>query len=61
MKPAKGEQTLKFLREALAADASIEKGAPVYPAGDVHGWLERLVKGRRTKRLEPYNTTQGKL
>lgn len=38
-------QRARFVREALAADAALEAGAPVYRARDVHAWLERLAKG----------------
>jgi hypothetical protein len=32
-----------FVKEAIAADLAIDKGAPVYAADDVHAWLERLA------------------
>lgn len=37
------ERYRAFVKEALAADLGIEKGAPVYAAEDVHAWLERLA------------------
>lgn len=36
------ERYRAFVKEALAADAAIDKGAPVYAANDVHVWLEKL-------------------
>lgn len=37
------ERYRAFVKEALAADLGIDKGAPVYAADDVHAWLERLT------------------
>lgn len=37
------ERYRAFVKEALAADLGIGKGAPVYAADDVHAWLERLT------------------
>jgi predicted transcriptional regulator len=37
------ERYRKFVKEALAADRGIDKGAPVYAADDVHAWLDRLA------------------
>ncbi len=52
------EQMRALVREALAEDAGIERGADVYGADDVHAWLGRLAvqdaparpKARRQKR-----------
>ena len=46
------ERWREFVCEALAADAAVEKGAPVYRAGDVHPWLERLAKDRSATQPE---------
>lgn len=49
------ERYRAFLKEALAADTGIEKGAPVYAADDVHAWLEQLAvnpDARRPKALK---------
>lgn len=51
----------EFVREALAADAAVEKGAPVYRAEDVHRWLERLAKNRRATRPRPWRNQPGQL
>jgi predicted transcriptional regulator len=48
------EQVQSFVREALAADADIERTGEVYRAKDVHAWLERLAKGRKTRRPKPW-------
>ena len=37
------ERYRAFVKEAIAADLAIDKGAPVYGADDVHAWLERLA------------------
>jgi hypothetical protein len=52
MPSAKSLKHAKFIREALAAD--VEAGAPVYRAGDVHAWLERLAKGGKPARPRPW-------
>lgn len=47
---AREERMRDFVREALAADAAIDNGAAVYRAEDVHAWLERLAKNRKSAR-----------
>ena len=47
------ERLRSFVREALAADADIERTGEVYRAEDVHAWLERLAKGQKTSRPKP--------
>lgn len=37
------ERFRAFVKEALAADGAIDKGARVYAADDVHAWLEQLA------------------
>ena len=39
------ERLRDFVKEALAADADIERTGEVYRAEDVHAWLERLAGG----------------
>jgi predicted transcriptional regulator len=48
------ERMQSFVRDALAADADIERTGEVYRAEDVHAWLERLAKGRKTARPKPW-------
>jgi predicted transcriptional regulator len=48
------ERVQSFVREALAADADIERTGEVYKAEDVHAWLGRLSKGRKTPRPKPW-------
>lgn len=43
----------RFLAEALAADAAVDAGAPVYRARDVHAWLERVARGAKVPRPAP--------
>jgi predicted transcriptional regulator len=48
------ERLQEFVREALAADADIERTGEVYRAEDVHAWVDRLAKGRKTSRPKPW-------
>jgi predicted transcriptional regulator len=48
------ERVQSFVKEALAADADIERTGEVYRSADVHAWLERLAKGRKTPRPKPW-------
>ena len=48
------ERVYDFVKEALAADADIERTGEVYRAEDVHAWLERLAKGEKTSRPKPW-------
>jgi len=47
---AREERYRSFVKEALAADLAIDKGAPVYAADDVHAWLSRLAKDVKAPR-----------
>lgn len=47
---AREERMREFVREALAADSGVEKGAGVYRTEDVHAWLERLVRNPKAAR-----------
>ena len=44
------ERLQTFVKEALAADADIERTGEVFRAEDVHAWLERLARGQKTAR-----------
>jgi predicted transcriptional regulator len=44
------ERYRAFVKEALAADLGIDKGAPVYASDDVHSWLDRLAVDANTPR-----------
>lgn len=44
------ERYRAFVKEALVADAAIDKGAPVYAADDVHAWMERLATNANAAR-----------
>ena len=48
------ERVQNFVREALAADADIERTGEVYRAEDVHAWIERLAKGQKVPRPKPW-------
>ena len=47
------EQMRTLVKEALAEDASIERGAAVYGAADVHAWLGRLAVNDAPARPKP--------
>jgi predicted transcriptional regulator len=48
------ERMRDFVREALEADAGIEKGGDVYRAEDVHEWIERLARDGKAARPKPW-------
>lgn len=48
------ERVQNFVKEALAAEADIERTGEVYRAEDVHAWLERLAKGQKPPRPKPW-------
>lgn len=48
------EQMRSFVKEALAADAEIERTGEVYRAEDVLAWAERLAQGVATPRPKPW-------
>jgi predicted transcriptional regulator len=48
------ERLQTFVKEALAADADIERTGKMYRAEDVHAWLERLAKGQKPSRPKPW-------
>jgi predicted transcriptional regulator len=48
------EKMQSFVKEALAADADVERTGEVYKADDVHAWLQRVAKGQKTTRPKPW-------
>jgi predicted transcriptional regulator len=48
------EQMRSLVKEALAADADIEKTGEVYRAEDVHAWMRRLALGESVARPRPW-------
>lgn len=48
------EQMRALVKEALAADAEIERTHEVYRAEDVHAWMERLARGTSAVRPKPW-------
>ena len=48
------EQMRSLVKEALVADADIEKSGEVYRAEDVHAWMQRLAGGESAPRPKPW-------
>jgi len=48
------EQMRSLIKEALAADADIEKTGEVYRAEDVHAWMKRLAVSDSVDRPKPW-------
>jgi len=48
------EQMRSLVKEALEADAEIDRTGEVYPADDVHAWITRLARGTATGRPKPW-------
>lgn len=48
------EQVRSLIKDALAADADIEKTGEVYRADDVHAWMSRLTTGDNVARPKPW-------
>jgi predicted transcriptional regulator len=48
------EQMRSLVKEALAADAAIDRTGEVYRAEDVHAWAERLAQGVANPRPKPW-------
>lgn len=44
------EQMRSLVKDALEADAEIERTAEVYRAEDVHAWMDRLARGESPAR-----------
>ena len=49
------ERMRSLVKEALAADADIEKTGEIYRAEDVHAWMKRLATGESAPRPEPWH------
>jgi predicted transcriptional regulator len=48
------EQMRSLVKEAIAADAEIDRTGEVYRAEDVHAWAERLAHGATSPRPKPW-------
>lgn len=48
------ERHRQFIKDALAADKSIDAGADVYAADDVHAWLQQLTRDAKAGRPKPW-------
>jgi predicted transcriptional regulator len=48
------EQMRSLVKEAIAADADIERTGEVYRADDVHAWMERLATAGSAPRPKPW-------
>ena len=48
------EQMRSLVRDALAADAEVDRTGEVYRAEDVHAWMERLAGGGAGPRPKPW-------
>lgn len=48
------EQMRNLVKEALAADADIERTGEVYRAEDVHAWAKRLAEGVASPKPKPW-------
>jgi predicted transcriptional regulator len=48
------ERMQRFVKEAMAARADVERTGEVFRAEDVHAWIERLAAGEPTARPKPW-------
>ena len=48
------EQLRSLVKDAIEADAEIERTREVYRAEDVHGWMDRLARGQSAVRPKPW-------
>ena len=48
------EQLRSLVKDAIEADAEIERTGEVYRAEDVHGWIDRLARGQSPTRPKPW-------
>jgi predicted transcriptional regulator len=48
------EQMRSLVKEALEADAELERAGEVYRAEDVHAWMDRLARGQPSARPKPW-------
>ena len=51
---AYAEQMQRLVREAMAADAQIERTGQVYRAEDVHAWMGRLAREEAAAKPKPW-------
>jgi predicted transcriptional regulator len=48
------EQLRSLVKDAIDADAEIERTGEVYQAADVHAWMDRLARGEAPARPKPW-------
>lgn len=48
------EQMRSLVKEALAADAEIERTGETYRADDVHAWAQKITQGVASPRPKPW-------
>ena len=48
------EQLRSLVKEAIEADADIERTGEVYRAEDVHEWMDRLARSQSPARPKPW-------
>ena len=48
------EQMRSLVKEALAADAEIERAGEAFKADDVHAWARRIAQGEASPRPRPW-------
>jgi predicted DNA-binding protein len=48
------EQLRSLVKEAVAADAGIERSAAIYDAKDVHAWMQTLARTGGAPRPRPW-------
>ena len=48
------EQMRSLVKEAMAADAELERTGEVYRAEDVHAWMQRLAQGAAGPKPKPW-------
>jgi predicted transcriptional regulator len=48
------EQLRSLVKDAIEADAEIERTGEVYRADDVHEWMDRLARGQSPARPKPW-------
>jgi predicted transcriptional regulator len=48
------EQMRSLVKEAMAADAEVDRSGEVYRAEDVHAWMQRLAQGVATVKPKPW-------
>jgi len=48
------EQMRSLVKEALTADAEIDRGGEAYRAQDVHAWAQKIAQGEASPRPKPW-------